>query len=243
MRLSKEDYNKKAMAVKAAFNVEDWANWSLRKQSIENITVRAIMTATEGREYLCFTYLLNNNHFEEEDLKDLIYINSGLFDWNSWNDETVEYVFNLMQNGTKFDILPSLHEVVSEHKMSDAFCNLCQSILDREFYEKLEKARKSYSALFNLISDTRSNIADAPMFLVDEPGLMIKDRKLKKVPEMVLAVRDFNDNFFAFCNAHLYLINKFNYRQMEYSGNLPSGWSEKMFRQDYSFKKGGSYIE
>lgn len=95
------------MEVKKNFTIDDWSTWSLDKHSIKDITVRAIMTNLEGREYLSFTYLFNYNHIGEEDLKDLIYINSGLFDWDSWNDETVEYVFQLMQKGVKHNILPN----------------------------------------------------------------------------------------------------------------------------------------
>ena len=139
------------------FLYKEWLDFSTQKQDMKDIMFRAIMTVKSGnRNYLCYAFIVQHNQFTLEQLKDILFINSGLFHWSVWTDEFVDFVFELLKNGTMFDVRPTLLELAkgfdgAYRNMSVGIHRFARYYLEREEENRrwniLASAKQSYEAM------------------------------------------------------------------------------------------------
>lgn len=81
--------------------VADWADFSTQEAEPGDIVLRTLMTfdpRAGDKSYMCFAYSCVHHRLTPELVDDLIYIHSGLFDFEKWHwdDEVVELVIGIM---------------------------------------------------------------------------------------------------------------------------------------------------
>lgn len=115
-RITKEEYEKRRLALLAELRgrdkVADWASFSTQDAEPGDIVLRTLMTfdpREEGKSYMCFAYSCVHHKLTPDLVDDLIYIHSGLFDYEAWrwDDEVVKMVIAIMN-------APSQNEVIAQ---------------------------------------------------------------------------------------------------------------------------------
>lgn len=232
MKIDYEYYSNYLKDLRVKHNVNEWASWSMQTQDVKDIMARAIATEQDDREYQCYQYLFNCNKLSERDIKDIMYIHSGLFDWSSWCDETVDFVCELLAKGVNYNVLPDLEKVVDEGTMNSQFIRKCKEILDREYYSKMEMSRKEYAELQMLITQMEENTKAFPS-AISEKYSKRNEKNINAVKnvnefELSLIIKKFNYAYEQYKKAKFRLTNRLSFDQLLRTGNLPKGWEETM---------------
>lgn len=82
-------------------SVNDWADWSLKPQPLREIFFRTIRFVHDPRETncICLAYVVAHTQMPAEALKDLAYVTSNAFSFDTWTDECVDAFVDIMCKG------------------------------------------------------------------------------------------------------------------------------------------------
>lgn len=136
-------------------SVQEIMDFSLKPQSERDIICRAIYTnyekATKENDthVMMFAYVCANSELSEDMIDDLLYINSGLFDFE-WNEEVREFVISIVKRGMDYNCFDDLVEVVKEEKLTEEFRKVCQRAIDKAVDRnktRIDNAYQDYSEL------------------------------------------------------------------------------------------------
>lgn len=126
MKITEKQFSEMLASYKIIHNTDQWAEWSMSKHPMEEIMFALIlnerMREDESYPICSLQYLLRENKFTDEDVKDAIFITSGHFSFDHWNDDVVDFVFELNLEDVRdyADIFEQ--NTKSENKHIASFC-------------------------------------------------------------------------------------------------------------------------
>lgn len=110
--------------------LDEWGN-SGRVMSEKEIFAKAIYAAEGNEPIMCISYMLDCNKLSEDIIKNLMYVFSGLFSFDCWNDDVVNYVYELLIKGTDYNCYNDLLNVANGIiDLGKEFKILCQRMTD-----------------------------------------------------------------------------------------------------------------
>ena len=103
-----------------ANNVKDWAKFSTNTESLEDIAFRVIVFEKFGISLCCLSYICHYSTLPEDFIDDIIFITSGLFSFNKWDDTHVHAIVKSIEdNDFKNENLLKLFSGYNGHKLND----------------------------------------------------------------------------------------------------------------------------
>ena len=103
-----------------ANNVKDWAKFSTNPESLEDIAFRVIVFEKFGISLCCLSYICHYSTLPEDFIDDIIFITSGLFSFNKWDDTHVHAIVKSIEdNDFKNENLLKLFSGYNGHKLND----------------------------------------------------------------------------------------------------------------------------
>lgn len=103
-----------------ANNVKDWAKFSTNPESLEDIGFRVIVFEKFGISLCCLSYICHYSTLPEDFIDDIIFITSGLFSFNKWDDVHVHAIVKSIEdNDFKNENLLKLFSGYNGHKLND----------------------------------------------------------------------------------------------------------------------------
>ena len=103
-----------------ANNVKDWAKFSTNPESPEDIAFRVIVFEKFGISLCCLSYICHYSTLPEDFIDDIIFITSGLFSFNKWDDTHVHAIVKSIEdNDFKNENLLKLFSGYNGHKLND----------------------------------------------------------------------------------------------------------------------------
>ena len=103
-----------------ANNVKDWAKFSTNPESLEDIAFRVIVFEKFGISLCCLSYICHYSTLPEDFIDDIIFITSGLFSFNKWDDTHVHAIVKSIEdNDFKNENLLKLFSGYNGHKFND----------------------------------------------------------------------------------------------------------------------------
>ena len=98
-------------------NVKDWVNFSTKPEKLEDIAFRVIIFEKFGISLCCLNYICQYSHLPEDFIDDIIFITSGQFSFNKWDDVHVhEIVKSIEDNDFKNENLLRLFPAYKGNK-------------------------------------------------------------------------------------------------------------------------------
>ena len=98
-------------------NVKDWVNFSTKPEKLEDIAFRVIIFEKFGISLCCLNYICQYSHLPEDFIDDIIFITSGQFSFNKWDDVHVHAIVNSIEdNDFKTENLLRLFPVYKGNK-------------------------------------------------------------------------------------------------------------------------------
>ena len=103
-----------------ANNVKDWVKFSTNPESLEDIAFRVIVFEKFGISLCCLSYICHYSTLPEDFIDDIIFITSGLFSFNKWDDTHVHAIVKSIEdNDFKNENLLKLFSGYNGHKLND----------------------------------------------------------------------------------------------------------------------------
>ena len=101
-------------------NVKDWVNFSTKPEKLEDIAFRVIIFEKFGISLCCLNYICQYSHLPEDFIDDIIFITSGQFSFNKWDDVHVHAIVKSIEdNDFKNENLLKLFSGYNGHKLND----------------------------------------------------------------------------------------------------------------------------
>ena len=79
-------------------NVKDWVNFSIKPEKLEDIAFRVIIFEKFGISLCCLNYICQYSHLPEDFIDDIIFITSGQFSFNKWDDVHVHAIVKSIED-------------------------------------------------------------------------------------------------------------------------------------------------
>ena len=79
-------------------NVKDWVNFSTKPEKLEDIAFRVIIFEKFGISLCCLNYICQYSHLPEDFIDDIIFITSGQFSFNKWDDVHVHAIVKSIED-------------------------------------------------------------------------------------------------------------------------------------------------
>ena len=79
-------------------NVKDWVNFSIKPEKLEDIAFRVIIFEKFGISLCCLNYICQYSHLQEDFIDDIIFITSGQFSFNKWDDVHVHAIVKSIED-------------------------------------------------------------------------------------------------------------------------------------------------
>ena len=83
------------------FDCKEWLEFSSVQQSEDAIRERALYDALHNTNSICYSYICKNSIMREEFIEELMFISSELFDFEYYDQEHIDMVVNLIDQGFK----------------------------------------------------------------------------------------------------------------------------------------------
>lgn len=137
-----------------------WAEWSLHPQSFDDIVFYNLMNAIYNTGIICISYMCGNNLFTDEELEELMFIYSGMFKFEYWDDEHVRIVADIVAATPE-----RAYELLSRHQFD-------QNVSFR--YECMRQLREADTVRDKNIARIKTHISKAmeeykAVMMLDEP--------------------------------------------------------------------------
>lgn len=140
-----EDVIKAGMRV-VLEDVEDWGTISSSATTpLQEIVIRSILSVQYKCNYISICLIYNNINLNEDFIEDIMYIYSGLFRFNEWDDEHVNAVTNCIANRDKMNNNEALLNLYDKYRLKASTIPVKFNLndycgeLSREFLDKYEK--------------------------------------------------------------------------------------------------------
>ena len=138
-------------------NVKDWVNFYTKPEKLEDIAFRVIVFEKFGISLCCLSYICHYSTLPEDFIDDIIFITSGLFSFNKWDDTHVHAIVKSIEdNDFKNENLLKLFPAYKGNK------KLCNRIGWNEIYkyQKLSSEfKKSHINFFKNNKSTNNKIS------------------------------------------------------------------------------------
>lgn len=134
-----ENYYEKIKEFKKLAKKEDmFGKWSMQPHTPEEIMIAEIVNLESEADspLVCASYYCLATAFEEKDVDNLLYINSGLFTYDGWDDEVVEFVVNLLMKGDRVNVYSEISEVLEKKKFNPFFRAKCKELCENAMKTK-----------------------------------------------------------------------------------------------------------
>lgn len=150
------DYVKRKKAFdKEIHDINEWSEWSMQKQDAKDIIFREMMSAMNEENYACATYYCFASDLTEEDIDALLFVNSGLFTYEGWDDATQEFVISLLQKGDKANVYEDLRRAIADKRFNEPFTKKMKEVCNKAIDTRLGtmNARKNdiSSAIYQML--------------------------------------------------------------------------------------------
>lgn len=225
------DYNaRKNKFYKTRHDANEWAEWSLQKQNPDDIIFREMLTAEKGKKdcnYACATYYCQASDLTEEDIDALLFINSGLYTYDGWDEDTQAFVIDLLLMGKK-NVYENLRYAIDNKLFNDAFTEKMESVCDKAIDKSLAtmKARREdiSSATYQMIM-AFSELAELRKKGKDNPSARKHiDNSVKALNE---AVTRFETEIPKFDKSKVLLNDRLDWGALLDKGNLSEEYIER----------------
>lgn len=148
-----ENYFTKKKEFEKMCKTRDMWSWGLEPHTAEEIMLAEIVSQ-EGKydsPLVCASYYCKASDLTEKDIDNLLYINSGLFTYDGWDDDVVEFVVDLLQRGFKCNVYKELIDVVEKKKFNPYFRKKCKELCDKTVDLKLLTIKNRKDSVNGLI--------------------------------------------------------------------------------------------
>ena len=133
----------------AVEDVKDWAEFSLNPESsFDDIMLRAILTEMFSMSFVCFMYISSNPNLTDDFIRDINYVNSGLFKFEEFDDEHVNAINAILETegAVPFDI-PEMRRLYNLKSKNDKLLSLPHNKVGS--YLGINPPKLDYKALNN----------------------------------------------------------------------------------------------
>ena len=102
--MNKKELERKVLVdwAQTNFDYNQWFEFSMNPQSEENIRERAIYDALHKTNSICYSYICRYSQLSEKFIEELMFITSGLFSFEYYDQKHIDYVVDLIDRGFKF---------------------------------------------------------------------------------------------------------------------------------------------
>lgn len=249
IKVDRDYYIEESKKIRANSSVKEWNEWSLHKQAPEDIVVRAIMCAEDGNEYMCYLYLFQKNNVTEELLETLLFVNSGLFTWDGWDEDSEKWTCNVFREcGTRKNIMPYIEDALTRQTLNKAFLSHLKELFDKEYPQRQESVKRAYKHLTECVKDLQHFIeeqqeVDNDIFNKNakqftEKYVDYNPKQLSMIRSVyyggyVDAVKMARDGYMwavrAYKNSALMLSNRISWNSIANMNTVSKVWKDKMF--------------
>lgn len=102
--MNKKELEKKILVdwAQTTFDYNQWFEFSMNPQSEEDIRERAIYDALLKTNSICYSYICRFSQLSEKFIEEMMFITSGLFSFEYYDQKHIDYVVDLIDKGFKF---------------------------------------------------------------------------------------------------------------------------------------------
>ena len=146
-------------------DVDDWANFSLATDwDPEEVMLRLLLDhyyCKDPGATVCVAYLGNNVLLDEEFVKDVIYITSGFFNFEDWDDVHVTAVNKAALSTDEKDAIKILKKLYTEGEIKKVFGKAKNSI---KITFPVDSSAIKYSEEFRHLYNDYIRFVSSPMY-------------------------------------------------------------------------------
>ncbi len=101
-------------------DVQDWGEFSVAPDSsLQDIMIRILLGILFDFDYVCILFLCYNQNITEEFIEDTIYLTSGMFKFEEWDNKHVDAVCNCAAIGRKMNEDETLIDLYGEENLPE----------------------------------------------------------------------------------------------------------------------------
>ena len=132
-------------------DVNDWARFSnAYDSSINDITIRVILGNLFNFNYVSICTLSHNKLLTEDFIKDLLYMTSGYFSFDEWDDDHVDAILDCIKNNQAPIYNDKMKKLYSKERLSKKKIPVKFDFYNS--YNYTEEFTKEYHVLFDNLS-------------------------------------------------------------------------------------------
>lgn len=139
-----DNFYTKEKAFLSKMEHEDMWEWSRNPHTAEEIMLAEIIRSKHKSDSpnVCASYYCMATPLSETDVDNLLFINSGLFTYEGWDEEVVEFVIELLMRGDRSNVYKDLKEVVKKKRFNVFFRKKCKDLCDAAVDTKISTVNK-----------------------------------------------------------------------------------------------------
>lgn len=215
---------RKLKVIALCHDITFWSNFSRSYNDPDEVIFRILINRIFDVQHVCLSYICGvKNQLNEQMIKDIIFINSDLFDFTYWDDYHVDLINSIIVKGGKYNCINDLENLVSTSKrISPVLRKNIQKWLnntdnDKEVARKIASAKRRIGSTEEKIETVKKELSLFKSFSIENN----KDKSyyVEKIKEFVnlleKEVPEFNDKFWNTINRKIYLFNRSRKKESE----------------------------
>ena len=150
---------RKLKAETMCHDTTNWSNSRFYNSDHDSVIFRILINRIFDVQCICTCYVCGvKNQLTEQMIKDIVFINSDLFDFEYWDDHHVEIINGIVRRGNKYNCVKDLENLAISKDVSDRFKqNIHNLLTEAAQNSSIEKKIYSLETQIKSVSETIKN--------------------------------------------------------------------------------------